>query len=121
MEHKPPLDPILYIRLPRAGVRSILGLTRVLLPRVPQDAGPAVLVAAQDVLVAHDALEERWRAKQQPPLPTLDPRPVDIHVDYTWAVLESSLGRYTVFEPDDPDRLRAAEIYGLLFPTGLSF
>lgn len=114
------LDPIPYLRTPRLSVRSGLSLGRILLTRVPGEAGPGVVAAAHTLASATDELEEQWKARQQPS-ETTSARPQDRQLDQAWTIIEAGLARYSLFEADEPDRVRAAEIYQRLFPEGLAF
>jgi len=114
------LDPRPFVRPPRLSVRSGLSLGRMLLPLVPADPGPGVLAAAQSLEAALEELESQWKIKARTQQ-TDDVRPYDVRIDRAWAVVDSSLDRYAVFDPEDADRTRAEELRRQLFPTGLEF
>ncbi|MEM9453776.1 MAG: hypothetical protein AAGF11_06325 [Myxococcota bacterium] len=116
----PLIDPSRYLHAPRVGVRSALGLAKMLLTVVPEDAGPAVDEAALTLGRSRDELEARWMSRVYA-RPLEDARPYDHRLDRAWSAVSGSLDRYAIFDSDDPDRQRATGLHALLFPTGLDF
>lgn len=109
-----------YLQPPKTTVRSGLSLSKMLLRVVPTKAGPGVLVAGKALAAAVTELDGKWKAARKAPR-AQDVRPLDVQLDRAWAVIESSLDRYTVLRPSNGNRRRALELHGQLFAEGLGF
>jgi len=92
----------------------------MLLKVVPSKPGPGVLAAANALRISVADLDGKWKASQKARR-TQDVRPLDVQLDRAWAVVESSLDRYTVLRPSNANRKRAAELHQQLFADGLGF
>lgn len=114
------IDSAPYLQPPRTTVRSGLSLSKMLLKVVPSKAGPGVLAAANALRISVSDLDGKWKASQKARR-TQDVRPLDVQLDRAWAVVESSLDRYTVLRPTNANRKRAIELHGQLFTDGLGF
>lgn len=114
------IDPAPYLQPPRTSVRSGLSLSKMLLKVVPSKPGPGVLVAANALRASVTELDGKWKTSQKARR-TVDVRPLDVQLDRAWAVLESSLDRYTLLRPNNANRKRAGQLHQQLFAEGLGF
>jgi hypothetical protein len=115
-----PIDPIVYLRPPRLGVDSGLSLAKMLLAEVPEEPNPGVLAAAKALAVTVTTLETSRRVQSKPSVASIL-RPADLRLDRAWAAVEGRLTPWSIFDANDPDRLRSVELHARLFFTGLDF
>jgi hypothetical protein len=120
MAAPPMIDSAPYLQAPRLTVRSGLSLSKMLLMVIPGKPGPGVLGAANALRASVTDLDGRWKASQKTRR-VKDMRPLDVQLDRAWAVVESSLDRYTLLRPSNANRKRAAQLHEPLFSEGLAF
>lgn len=117
-------DPAQYARLPRfdvvAGIALCRQLVSTLYALTPEDA-QALRRGTERLQQEVTSLQQVWLDQQSAGV-TPEPAPVDQMADTAWRLLHDRLQSYATLPPDQyPEAVRAAEILGALFPTGLSF
>lgn len=117
-------DPAQYARLPRFDVVAGIALCRQLVTTLnaltPEDAR-SLRRGTERLQQEAEALQQVWLAQHSGGV-TPEPAPVDQMADTAWRLLHDRLLAYATLPPElHPEAVRAAEILGLLFPTGLAF
>ena len=117
-------DPAQYARLPRfdvvAGIALCRQLVSTLYALTPEDA-QALRRSTERLQQEVTSLQQVWLEQQSAGV-TPEPAPVDQMADTAWRLLHDRLQSYATLPPEQyPEAVRAAEILGALFPTGLSF
>lgn len=117
-------DPAQYARLPRFDVVAGIALCRQLVSTLnaltPEEA-QSLRRSTERLQHEANSLQQVWLEQQSAGV-TPEPAPVDQMADTAWRLLHDRLLAYATLPSDlHPEAVRAAEILGALFPSGLSF
>lgn len=114
-------DVTLYTRAPLLNVASAIGLGASLLAALPKKPEAKVHKAAKRLRNALVTLQTAWGDNEKVAKKE-DPRPADQALDNGWGSVFARLETYARLPAErHPKAMRAGELLGTLFPTGLTF